>query len=86
MAIGKVFDYPVEIKDLGIFFGQGDHRFRIDAEVLDRDEAPLAEISETMKKNEIHIEVVLGNGPYSERVWGCDLTEGYIDINARYTT
>jgi len=86
MAVGKVFDYPVEISDLRIFFGQGDQRFRIDAEILDRDEVPLSEISEIMKKNEIHIEVVLGNGPYSERVWGCDLTEGYIDINARYTT
>ena len=86
MAVGKVFDYPVEISDLRIFFGQGDRRFRIDAEIVDRDEVPLSEISEIMKKNEVHMEVVLGNGPYSERVWGCDLTEGYIDINARYTT
>jgi glutamate N-acetyltransferase/amino-acid N-acetyltransferase len=47
---------------------------------------PLAEISEILRRNEIQIEVVLGNGPYSEKVWGCDLTEEYIDINARYTT
>jgi glutamate N-acetyltransferase / amino-acid N-acetyltransferase len=86
MAVGKVFDYPVEIKDLCIFFGQGAYRYRIDAEVLDRDEVPLAEISELLKKNEVFIEVVLGFGPFSEKVWGCDLTEGYIDINARYTT
>jgi glutamate N-acetyltransferase / amino-acid N-acetyltransferase len=86
MAVGKVFDYPVEISDLRIFFGQGDYRFRIDAAIVDRDEVPLAEISEILKENEVHIEVVLGNGPHSERVWGCDLTEGYIDINARYTT
>jgi glutamate N-acetyltransferase/amino-acid N-acetyltransferase len=86
MAIGKVFGYPVEIGDLQIIFGKGDHRFKIDAVTMDRDEAPLAQISEILKNNEVYIEVILGNGPYSERVWGCDLTEGYIDINARYTT
>jgi glutamate N-acetyltransferase / amino-acid N-acetyltransferase len=86
MAVGKVFAYPVEINDMRIFFGQGDRRFTIDAGVVDRDEVPLTEISEILKKSEVHIEVTLGNGPYSERVWGCDLTEGYIDINARYTT
>jgi glutamate N-acetyltransferase/amino-acid N-acetyltransferase len=53
---------------------------------LDRDEAPLMGISEILKKNEVHIEIVLGKGPYSERVWGCDLTEGYIRENAYYTT
>jgi glutamate N-acetyltransferase / amino-acid N-acetyltransferase len=86
MAVGKVFDYPVEINDLRIFFRQGSNRFKIDAATLDRDEVPLAQISETLKGNEVYIEVVVGDGPYSERVWGCDLTEGYIDINARYTT
>jgi len=25
-------------------------------------------------------------GIYSEKVWGCDLTEGYIKENAYYTT
>jgi glutamate N-acetyltransferase/amino-acid N-acetyltransferase len=86
MAVGKVFDYPVDVRDLRIFFGEGDHRFRIDAEILDRDEVPLAAISEMLKKDAVRIEVVLGSGPFSEKVWGCDLTEGYIDINARYTT
>jgi glutamate N-acetyltransferase / amino-acid N-acetyltransferase len=86
MAVGKVFDYPVDVNDVRILFGQGKHRFRIDAATIDRDEAPLTEISNELKKSEVCIEVVLGNGPYSERVWGCDLTEGYIDINARYTT
>ncbi len=86
MAVGKVFDYPIDINDLRIFFGQGDHRLSIDADILERDAVPLAEISAMLKRNEVYIEVVLGNGPYSERVWGCDLTEGYIDINARYTT
>ncbi len=86
MAIGKVFNYTVDVADLRIFFGEGNDRLRIDAEILDRDEVPLAEISEMLKKDEIRIEIVLGNGPYSEKVWGCDLTEGYIKENAYYTT
>ncbi len=86
MAIGKVFQYSVDIHELRIIFGQGDHRLQIDAGTLERNEVPLHEISEILKKDEIHIEIVLGNGPYSERVWGCDLTEDYVKINAYYTT
>ena len=86
MAIGKVFQFSVNIDDLRIFFGRGDNRPRIDAGTLERDAVPLREISAILKKNEVHIEIVLGNGPYQERVWGCDLTEGYVEENAHYTT
>jgi glutamate N-acetyltransferase / amino-acid N-acetyltransferase len=86
MAIGKVFDYRVNVKDLRLFFGKGDRRYRIDEEVLESNNVPLAEISEMLKEKEVYLEVVLGSGAYSERVWGCDLTEAYIDINAKYTT
>jgi len=86
MAIGKVFQYSVDIRGLRIVFGEGDHRLQIDAGALERDEVPLDEISEMLKRDEINIEIVLGNGPYSERVWGCDLTEDYVKINAYYTT
>ncbi len=86
MAIGKVFQYTVAIGDLVIHFGEGDNRLRIDAGTLDRDEVPLEQISELLKQNEVTIEIVLGKGPYSERVWGCDLTEGYVEENAHYTT
>jgi glutamate N-acetyltransferase / amino-acid N-acetyltransferase len=86
MAVGKVFAYTVDIAELRIIFGEGEGRPEIDAETLDRDAVPLERISEILKKNEVHIEVVLGKGPYSERVWGCDLTEGYIKENAYYTT
>jgi N-acetylglutamate synthase/N-acetylornithine aminotransferase len=44
------------------------------------------DISEILKKNEVHIEIVLGDGLYSEKVWGCDLTEEYVGKNAYYTT
>jgi glutamate N-acetyltransferase/amino-acid N-acetyltransferase len=86
MAIGKVFAYSVDIARLKIIFGEGSERSTIDADTLDRDEVPLDKISEILKRNEICIEVVIGDGPYSERVWGCDLTEGYVKENAYYTT
>ena len=86
MAIGKVFQYSVAIADLAIFFGTGNNRLRIDASILDGDEVPLKKISKILEQNEVYIEIVLGNGHYSERVWGCDLTEGYVRENAHYTT
>jgi len=86
MAIGKVFAYSVDIAGLKIIFGQGRDRPMIDAATLDRDEVPLDRISALLKEKEVHIEVVIGSGKYSERVWGCDLTEGYVEENSRYTT
>ncbi|MBN1906798.1 MAG: bifunctional glutamate N-acetyltransferase/amino-acid acetyltransferase ArgJ [Deltaproteobacteria bacterium] len=86
MAIGKVFQYSVNISDLKIYFGKGADRIRLDAEVLDRNEVPLDKISAILGNNEVHIEIVIGKGLYSEKVWGCDLTEGYVNINAHYTT
>jgi glutamate N-acetyltransferase/amino-acid N-acetyltransferase len=45
------------------------------------DEAPVAA---HMKGREIHIAVDVGVGSGKARVWTCDLTHGYIDINADY--
>ena len=39
-----------------------------------------------LKEKEIRIRVVLHSGQASAKVWTCDLTEGYIHINADYTT
>jgi glutamate N-acetyltransferase/amino-acid N-acetyltransferase len=39
-----------------------------------------------LKEKEIQIRVLLHSGPGSARVWTCDLTEGYIHINADYTS
>jgi glutamate N-acetyltransferase/amino-acid N-acetyltransferase len=39
-----------------------------------------------LKRKEIVIEVVLKEGPYKAKAWGCDLTPEYIDINANYRT
>ena len=49
--------------------------------VSDYDEAPVAE---HLKGREIHIGVDLGLGKGTARVWTCDLTHGYISINADY--
>lgn len=37
-----------------------------------------------LKGREVLVEVVLGDGPGCARVWTCDLTHGYISINADY--
>jgi len=47
------------------------------------DEAPVAE---HMKGREITISVDVGVGAGAATVWTCDLTHGYIDINADYRT
>jgi multidrug efflux pump len=45
------------------------------------DETPVAEY---MRGREIHIAVDIGIGAGKATVWTCDLTHGYIDINANY--
>ncbi len=49
--------------------------------VADYDEAPVAR---HLKQNEIEIGVDLGLGTGRATVWTCDLTHGYISINADY--
>jgi len=49
--------------------------------VPDYDEAPVAA---HLKGKDIHIGVDLGLGTGKARVWTCDLTHGYIEINADY--
>lgn len=44
------------------------------------------ELAEHMSNPEIHIEVDLAAGSAFDTVYTCDLTHGYIDINAYYTT
>ena len=41
-------------------------------------------LSEYLKKNEIKIEVDLNCGTFVSKVWTCDLTKKYIEINADY--
>jgi glutamate N-acetyltransferase/amino-acid N-acetyltransferase len=39
-----------------------------------------------MAGNEVHIGVDLGVGDCAWTVYGCDLSDGYVRINADYTT
>ncbi len=84
MAIGKVFDYEVDINALKIYFGKGEKKLMINASMLDREIVSLDDISELLRQDEVFIEIVLGDGMYCETVWGCDLTEEYVRVNAHY--
>jgi glutamate N-acetyltransferase/amino-acid N-acetyltransferase len=79
MAVGKVFDEPVNIEGFNIKFGH--------YSLKGADPETLARCSEYMKKEpSITIHVTLGSGHARETLWGCDLNEEYIKINAHYTT
>jgi glutamate N-acetyltransferase / amino-acid N-acetyltransferase len=51
------------------------------------DDAGLSALSQYMRGDEVRIHVTLApGGTASATVWGCDLTDGYVRINADYTT
>jgi glutamate N-acetyltransferase/amino-acid N-acetyltransferase len=79
MAVGKSGE-GVDTTRLGVAFG-GHAVARDGAAVADLDEAPVAE---HLRGHEVRIDVAVGAGPGSATVWTCDLTHGYIDINADY--
>jgi len=79
MAVGKAGEKADRDK-LGIRIG-GVWVARAGQRVEGYDEAPVAA---HMKGQEIKIEVELGIGRGKARVWTCDLTHGYIDINGSY--
>lgn len=79
MAVGKS-GQAVDATHLSIAFGE--HIIaRNGAAVPGFDEAPVAQY---MKGREIDITVEVGHEPGEAKVWGCDLTHQYIDINADY--
>ncbi len=85
MAIGKVFDFPIPLENLKIYFGQGADRVCLDAEHSEN--LTLIEaLRPLLQAKEVFIEIELGMGTFAERVWGCDLSEGYVAENAYYTT
>ena len=79
MAVGKAGE-PADRDRLSIGFG-GTWAARDGQPLPDYDEAPVAA---HLKGSEITIEVDLGIGSGHATVWTCDLTHGYIDINADY--
>ena len=79
MAVGKAGE-PADRDTLSIAFG-GIWAARMGLPVDDYDEAPVAE---HLKGQDIAIAVDLGIGEGRATVWTCDLTHGYISINADY--
>ena len=81
MAVGKCSQFTdIDPDAVVIRFG--------DLEVYPRpiDEGELSRLSEYMRGHDIVIHVSLSTGSQAATVWGCDLTDGYIRINADYTT
>ena len=81
MAIGKCSQYlDIDQDKVVIRFG--------DQEVypVAVDQSGLERLSNYMRGDEVRIHVSLHTGPSHCTVWGCDLTDGYVRINADYTT
>lgn len=79
MAVGKAGE-PADRDRLSIGFG-GTWAARDGQPLADYDEAPVAA---HLEGREISVEVDLGLGEGRATVWTCDLTHGYISINADY--
>ena len=81
MAVGKCSEYDdIDQDRVTIRFGGTE----VYPNRLDDDD--LAALSEYMRGDEVTIEVSLDTGDAAATVWGCDLTDGYVRINADYTT
>jgi glutamate N-acetyltransferase/amino-acid N-acetyltransferase len=81
MAVGKCFDPSIEPAKVTIRFGET-NVFKKGSPV----DCDLEALRKYLGQPEVSIGVELGIGKASSRVWGCDLTEGYIKENAYYTT
>jgi glutamate N-acetyltransferase / amino-acid N-acetyltransferase len=81
MAIGKCSQYA-DIDEQSVVIRFGDQELyptRVDVAGLER-------LSEYLRGNDVLIHVSLHTGMAEATVWGCDLSDGYIRINADYTT
>lgn len=81
MAVGKTFDPMIDPAKVTIRFGDT-NVYRNGSPV----NCDLEALRNYLGQPEVSIGVELGLGKASTRVWGCDLTEGYIKENAYYTT
>jgi len=81
MAVGKCSQYAdVDQEQVVIRFGAQEV---YPTQVNDQG---LNELSAYMKGADVRIHVSLNTGSTEATVWGCDLTDGYVRINADYTT
>lgn len=82
MAIGKCHEER-DIRPENVSMTFGDTCIYAKGEPLDVDLQPLEAY---LRKPEVQIKVDLGLNDGQATVWGCDLTEDYVRINAEYTT
>jgi glutamate N-acetyltransferase/amino-acid N-acetyltransferase len=80
MAVGKVNDDDIDQNNVVIRIGSKELFPR---QVSERE---LEELSSYLRGDEVLIHVSLGIDDGFAKVWGCDLTDGYVRINADYTT
>ena len=81
MAVGKCSQYT-DINQDKVIIRFGDQ----EVYPVAVDESGLKQLSEYMRGDEVRIHVSLHTGQATSTVWGCDLTDGYVRINADYTT
>jgi glutamate N-acetyltransferase/amino-acid N-acetyltransferase len=81
MAVGKCSQHSdINQDNVVIRFGSQEvYPTQVDA-------AGLANLSNYMRGTDVRIHVSLATGTSDATVWGCDLTDGYVRINADYTT
>ena len=81
MAVGKCSQYlDINQDNVVIRFGSQEvYPTQVDA-------TGLANLSQYMRGTDVRIHVSLATGTSDATVWGCDLTDGYVRINADYTT
>ncbi|MGO2764201.1 MAG: bifunctional glutamate N-acetyltransferase/amino-acid acetyltransferase ArgJ [Pseudolactococcus laudensis] len=82
MAIGKTSDILLSKKDIIIYFGS--HKiFESEKEIVEN----IGKIRLYLKQEKyIKIKVEMNTGELNHKVYGCDLTESYIEINSYYQT
>lgn len=81
MAVGKCSQYTdIDQEKVVIRFGTQE------VYPTQVNESGLAQLSQYMRGADVIIHVSLATGASSATVWGCDLTDGYVRINADYTT
>jgi glutamate N-acetyltransferase/amino-acid N-acetyltransferase len=81
MAVGKSTD-ATEVDQTKVIIRFGDQEVYPAAV----SEAGLGALSAYMRGDTVRIHVSLAVGDATATVWGCDLTDGYVRINADYTT
>jgi glutamate N-acetyltransferase/amino-acid N-acetyltransferase len=82
MAIGKCHE-EVDIKPEHVTIRFGETCIYAKGEPQD---VALEQVEQYLRGEEIRISIDLGIADGEATVWGCDLTEGYVQINALYTT